>query len=225
MGDRRFRGDQQRVAFADGAVDCWLVLLRACVDAVTGESDTTNNCSLALTVTVDGPPPDLVVLGPNVSEIREDRTFWLIATVHNQGAGGSAATTVAVQTLDRRHDHDIRHDGGHGRGQYACPFGRLRGNDQADGADDGWHVLLRRVRGCGAQGVRHHQQLLVVVRETGRKLKPLRSSCGKTYALDSSLKFPTNEYRQFPRYISIFHTVEITVSNQTGPLVSGICVL
>ena len=66
----------------------------ACVEAVTGESDTTNNCSGALTITVDGPPPDLVVLGPNASEPREDGTFWLIATVHNQGDGGSAATTV-----------------------------------------------------------------------------------------------------------------------------------
>ena len=32
----------------------------ACVDAVTGESDTTNNCSFSMTITVDGPPPDLV---------------------------------------------------------------------------------------------------------------------------------------------------------------------
>ena len=66
----------------------------ACVDAVTDESDTNNNCSDARPITVDGPPPDLVVLGPNVSEIREDGTFWLIVTVHNQGAGGAAATTV-----------------------------------------------------------------------------------------------------------------------------------
>ena len=66
----------------------------ACVDAVTDESDTTNNCSDARPITVDGPPPDLVVLGPNVSEIREDGTFWLIVTVHNQGDGGAAATTV-----------------------------------------------------------------------------------------------------------------------------------
>ena len=34
----------------------------ACVDTVTGESDTTNNCSSAVTVTVGGAPaPDLVV--------------------------------------------------------------------------------------------------------------------------------------------------------------------
>ena len=66
----------------------------ACVDAVTDESDTTNNCSRSVRVEVGGPPPDLVVVGPNVSEISEDRTFWLIATVHNQGAGGAATTTV-----------------------------------------------------------------------------------------------------------------------------------
>ncbi len=66
----------------------------ACVDAVTDESDTNNNCSDARPITVDGPPPDLVVQGPNVSELRADGTFWLIVTVSNQGAGGAAATTV-----------------------------------------------------------------------------------------------------------------------------------
>ena len=68
----------------------------ACVDAVTDESDTTNNCSDARPITVDGPPPDLVVLGPNVSDysLQPGETFWLLVTVHNQGAGGAAATTV-----------------------------------------------------------------------------------------------------------------------------------
>ena len=66
----------------------------ACVDAVAGESDTTDNCTQSLTITVDGPPPDLVVLGTNVGELQADRTFWLVMTVHNQGAGGSAATTL-----------------------------------------------------------------------------------------------------------------------------------
>ena len=66
----------------------------ACVDAVTDESDTTNNCSDARPITVDGPPPDLVVGRASVTEIRADRTFWLAATVRNQGAGGSAAATV-----------------------------------------------------------------------------------------------------------------------------------
>ena len=66
----------------------------ACVDAVTDESDTTNNCSDARPITVDGPPPDLAVGRASVTEIREDGTFGLLATVSNQGAGGSAAATV-----------------------------------------------------------------------------------------------------------------------------------
>ena len=66
----------------------------ACVDAVAGESDTTNNCSDARPITVEGPPPDLVVLAPDVGEIQEDGKFFLLVTVHNQGAGGAAATTV-----------------------------------------------------------------------------------------------------------------------------------
>ena len=59
-----------------------------------GESDTTDNCTQSLTVTVDGPPPDLVVLAPDAGEVREDGTFWLLVTVHNQGAGGAAAATL-----------------------------------------------------------------------------------------------------------------------------------
>ena len=66
----------------------------ACVDAVTDESDTTNNCSNARPITVDGPPPDLVVLAPDVGTVQADGTFWLLVTVSNQGAGGAAATTV-----------------------------------------------------------------------------------------------------------------------------------
>ena len=66
----------------------------ACVDAVTDESDTTNNCSDSRPITVEGPPPDLVVLAPDVGEVQEDGTFFLLMTVHNQGAGGAAATTV-----------------------------------------------------------------------------------------------------------------------------------
>ena len=72
----------------------------ACVDAVTDESDTTNNCSSSVPVivqsTVDGDPPDLVVLGPGVGSGSRDpgELFRLLVTVHNQGAGGSAATTV-----------------------------------------------------------------------------------------------------------------------------------
>ena len=66
----------------------------ACVAAVAGESDTTDNCTQSVTVTIAGPVPDLVVLTPDVGEILEDGTFWLLVTVHNQGGGGAAATTL-----------------------------------------------------------------------------------------------------------------------------------
>ena len=68
----------------------------ACVQSVTGESDTANNCSGAVTVTVVAPPPDLVV-GPlsvsNSSPVTGEE-FTLFATVRNQGSGPSAATTL-----------------------------------------------------------------------------------------------------------------------------------
>ena len=70
----------------------------ACVDAVADESDTTDNCSGSVAVTVDAPAlrPDLVVPGPNVNDSSPETggTFWFIATVHNQGDAQAAATTV-----------------------------------------------------------------------------------------------------------------------------------
>ena len=65
----------------------------ACVDSVTGESDTSNNCSSAVTVTVVVAAPDLVVASPSVSD-RTGASFTLSATVRNQGSGPSAATTL-----------------------------------------------------------------------------------------------------------------------------------
>ena len=67
----------------------------ACVDDVTGESDTSNNCSDAVTVTVGG-RPDLVVESPSVSDSSPDAgaSFTLSATVRNSGDGGSVATTL-----------------------------------------------------------------------------------------------------------------------------------
>ena len=66
----------------------------ACVDAVTGESDTTNNCSSSVTVTVTA--PDLVVAAPSVTDSTPDAgaTFTLSATVRNDGDGSAAATTL-----------------------------------------------------------------------------------------------------------------------------------
>ena len=69
----------------------------ACVDAVAGESDTTNNCSLAVTVNVGAAPaPDLAVDTPTVSESAPaaGASFTLNATVRNQGNGASVSTTL-----------------------------------------------------------------------------------------------------------------------------------
>ena len=67
-----------------------------CVDAVTNESDTTNNCSGALTVTVEEPEPDLVVGSPTVSDSSptSGASFTLSATVLNAGGAALSSTTL-----------------------------------------------------------------------------------------------------------------------------------
>ena len=70
----------------------------ACVDSVTGESSTANNCSVSVTVTVEAPAqyPDLAVGTPTVSDSSPETgaSFTLSATVTNVGDGESAATTL-----------------------------------------------------------------------------------------------------------------------------------
>ena len=72
----------------------------ACVDPVSGESRTGNNCSGAVSVTVmagSGPgAPDLVIQTPSVSDSSPNagESFTLSATVRNQGNGQSASTTL-----------------------------------------------------------------------------------------------------------------------------------
>ena len=69
----------------------------ACVDAVAGESDTTNNCSTAVQVTVPAPErPDLTVVSSSVSNNSPTvgSQFTLSATVSNAGDGESVATTL-----------------------------------------------------------------------------------------------------------------------------------
>ena len=72
----------------------------ACVDDVYGESDTGNNCSSGVRVTVrDGggdSAPDLVVQSPSVSDasLTPRQSFTLRATVRNQGDARSAATKL-----------------------------------------------------------------------------------------------------------------------------------
>ena len=69
----------------------------ACVDAVQGESDTTNNCSAAVEVEVSEPTaPDLEVGTPTVDDAspETEESFTLSATVTNAGDGAAAATTL-----------------------------------------------------------------------------------------------------------------------------------
>ena len=74
----------------------------ACVDAVAGESDTTNNCSTAVEVTVlvtqvsNQGSPDLEVGTPTVSDAgpAPGGSFTLSATVSNTGDGGAPSTTL-----------------------------------------------------------------------------------------------------------------------------------
>ena len=83
----------------------------ACVDSVTGESDTQNNCSSAVTVTVGAAPaPDLVVDTPTVSESAPaaGARITLSATVRNQGNGASARHP-ALLPVHRLYDHHRRH--------------------------------------------------------------------------------------------------------------------
>ena len=67
----------------------------ACVDTVPDESDTGNNCSSAVEVTVGAAPaPDLVVESPAVSNSSPavGQSFTLSATVRNQGAGDATSS-------------------------------------------------------------------------------------------------------------------------------------
>ena len=69
----------------------------ACVEAVTGEFDTSNNCSAALAIEVGAAPaPDLVVDTPTVDEgaPAAGARFRLDATVRNQGTGRADSTTL-----------------------------------------------------------------------------------------------------------------------------------
>ena len=69
----------------------------ACVDTVSGESNTANNCSSAVRVSVAAPTvPDLLVGSASVSDSSPDAgaSFTLRATVRNAGDGRSVATTL-----------------------------------------------------------------------------------------------------------------------------------
>ena len=78
----------------------------ACVEPVAAESDTANNCSAAVRVTVPAqdtkPQPDLVVESPRVSGDgpAAGASFTFSATVGNDGDGTAAATTLRAYLSD-----------------------------------------------------------------------------------------------------------------------------
>ena len=78
----------------------------ACVESVRGESNTENNCSAAVKITISGQAaetdrsseggPDLIVQSASVSDsiLTPEQAFTLHATVHNQGDAPAAATIL-----------------------------------------------------------------------------------------------------------------------------------
>ena len=69
----------------------------ACADAVADESDTSNNCSAAVALTVREPPrrPDLAVAATlSESAVEPEESFRLAARVSNQGRGDAPATML-----------------------------------------------------------------------------------------------------------------------------------
>ena len=100
----------------------------ACVDALSEESDSGNNCSVAVMVTVDG--PDLVVGPPTVSDNNPlvGQTFTLSMDVTNQGTGDMSASTTlryyrsddaTISTVDMEvgTDYVSRLDGAESKGE------------------------------------------------------------------------------------------------------------
>ena len=134
----------------------------ACVDAVSEESDTTNNCSPAVAVVVGAAPaPDLVVDTPTVdtSAPAAGARFTLSATVRNQGSGASDSTTLRYyQSSDSTittGDTEVGTDS-----VFRLEASASGAESISPTAPSCWHVLLRRMRRLGVRGVRHDKQLL-----------------------------------------------------------------
>ena len=66
----------------------------ACADAVPEETNTANNCSAAIAVTVEGRPDLAVAVAGPDGEVAPGGSFELRATVRNVGDAGAAATTL-----------------------------------------------------------------------------------------------------------------------------------
>ena len=65
-----------------------------CVDAVSGESDTTNNCSSAVSVSVTAPDLTVGSVSASIDSMFTGMSFALAATVSNDGEAASSATTL-----------------------------------------------------------------------------------------------------------------------------------
>ena len=76
----------------------------ACIESVSGESDTENNCSSGVRVTVLEPAPDLVVESASVSDDTPESgvSFMLSVDVRNRGTAASTATTLRYYRSDDR---------------------------------------------------------------------------------------------------------------------------
>ena len=142
----------------------------ACVDSVTGESDTSDNCSTAVTVTVNA-RPDLVVDKPGQDmKVRPGATFTLSPKVRNIGDAESSATTLRYYSR-----YTVREEYGQApMGQDTevgtdaigalAPGGESGTVHRVDRAYDTRRIqgslFLRRLRGQGGRRARHDEQLL-----------------------------------------------------------------
>ena len=137
----------------------------ACVDTVSGESDTTNNCSGSLSRTVSATTtPDLAVGTPTVSDSTPSAggSLTLSATVRNQGDGSSGATTLRYyRSTDSTITTSDTSVGTDAVGTLAASGASAETIDLNRPVRPR-HLLLRGLRGRGVQRVRHHQQLLGV---------------------------------------------------------------
>ena len=90
-------GTSQKSASVKAPATPGTYYIGACVDSVSGESDTGNNCSsgVQVKVTASG-APDLVVQSPGVSDasLTPGQSFTVKAVVKNQGKGNAGSTTL-----------------------------------------------------------------------------------------------------------------------------------
>ena len=141
----------------------------ACVDAVTDESDTTNNCSSTVTIAVEEEStgqPDLRIVGivaaTPLDGVGPGTLIQFSASVRNYGDANSDATTLryyrSTDATISVSDTEVGTD----EVSALVPSRQVSEGIDLYAPSSGWHVLLRGVRGRGGGGVRHDEQLLGV---------------------------------------------------------------